>query len=435
MKKIISLFISIAILISPIIGLAAEQDIHILVDGEQVTSDTSPIITSDRVLVPIRVISEALGYNVTWDAAGKEVTIMDDTTTLKLIIDQPFIWNNGVKSELDVAPMLVNKRTMLPIRAVAENLNTTVDWDDATKTVIINTIEPEPPRVLTSIEQSGTSFTLNFTDSSEPIGKTIFTLSDPERIVIDLDNMVLAEGFSVPGIEENDYIADIRYSQDEIGLNKVRVVIDLKQPVKYSIVPNSASIGFELRSPEEKIVVIDPGHGGKDPGAISVSGRYEKDLNWETALKVVALLENEPNLSVKLTRNDDTYVALNDRVEFANNLNADLYLSIHANALPGRPEINGTETYYTRADSLEFANLVHKQLLSATGFTDRRVRYNDFRVTKYTTMPAALIEVGYLTNSVEEKTMYDPDFQQKVAEGIATAIKEYLMIGVEAIVE
>jgi len=435
MKRVILLVLSISLLLLPFTGLAAEQNIQILVNGEKITTDTPPIISSDRVLVPIRVISEALGYNVVWDVTTKEVIIKDDSNTLKLIINEPTIWKNGNQSELDVAPMLVNNRTMLPIRAVAENLNTSVDWDNATKTVIINTIEPEPPRTLTSIEQSGTSFTLNFTNGSDPVGRDIFTLSDPERLVIDLENMVLAEEVSMPSIEENEYIADIRYSQYEINPNRVRVVIDLKQPAKYSITQNDNSITLELRSPEEKIVVIDPGHGGKDPGAISVTGRYEKNLNWETALKVVALLENEPNLTVKLTRNNDTYVSLDNRVEFANNLNADLYLSIHANALPSRPDIRGTETYYTRADSLDFATMVHQQLLVATGFTDRRVRYNDFRVTKYTTMPAALIEVGYLTNSVEEEAMYNPDFQQKVAEGIAAAIKEYLSIGVEGTVE
>lgn len=431
MKRIILLFIIIAILLIPINGLAAEQNIQILVDGEKVITDTSPIISSDRVLVPIRVVSEALGYSVIWNAATKEVIIHDDTTTLKLIINEPAIWRNGIKSELDVAPMIVNNRTMLPIRAVAENLNTTVDWDNATKTVIINTIEPEPPRILTSIEQSGTSFTLNYTNASVPLEKSVFTLSNPERIVIDLENMILVDGTSIPSIEDNDYIEGIRYSQYNTNPNKVRVVIDLKQPAKYSLSQNDNSITLDLRSPEEKIVVIDPGHGGRDPGAISVTGRYEKDLNLAIALKVAAILEDEQNLTVKLTRNDDTYVTLDNRVAFANNLNADLYLSIHANALSSRPEIGGTETYYTRADSLEFARLVHKNLVATTGFNDRGVRYNDFRVTKYTTMPAALIEVGFLTNSVEEKTMYDPNFQQKVAESLVAAIKEYLSIGVE----
>lgn len=176
-------------------------------------------------------------------------------------------------------------------------------------------------------------------------------------------------------------------------------------------------------------VVIDPGHGGTDPGADGASGRVEKDFNLQLSLKVKELLEKESKIQVNLTRIDDTFISSIDRerVEFANELEADLFISIHGNTYTD-PSVSGTETYYYDEASLSFAEVIHHHVVKATGFRDRGVKQEDYFVVKETNMPAVLIEVGYLTHPKEEQKMWEDEFQKQVAVSIVEGIKEYLEI-------
>ncbi|MNN62804.1 N-acetylmuramoyl-L-alanine amidase LytC precursor [compost metagenome] len=104
-------------------------------------------------------------------------------------------------------------------------------------------------------------------------------------------------------------------------------------------------------------------------------------------------------------------------------------MSIHGNSLDTvKTGVNpsGSETYYTRDESIPLANVMHKHLVAATGLSDRKVRYSSLHVTRETVMPAVLLEVGYLSNASDETLMYTEEFQQRVAEGIVAGIKEYL---------
>lgn len=174
-------------------------------------------------------------------------------------------------------------------------------------------------------------------------------------------------------------------------------------------------------------VVIDPGHGGDDPGAIGASGSFEKDFTLSLSKKLAALLEQEAALEVYMTREEDVFISTEtrERPNFANDLSADLYVSIHANTFDN-PSVSGTETYYYHDDAEVLANTIHKHLLSATGYTDRGVRKENYFVLTDTTMPAVLLEVGYLTNPEQEREMISEEFQQTAAEAIRDGIKEYL---------
>lgn len=174
-------------------------------------------------------------------------------------------------------------------------------------------------------------------------------------------------------------------------------------------------------------VVVDPGHGGDDPGAIGASGSFEKDFTLSLSKKLAALLEQESALEVYMTREEDVFISTEtrERPNFANDLSADLYVSIHANTYDN-PSVSGTETYYYHDDAEVLANTIHKHLLSATGYTDRGVRKENYFVLTDTTMPAVLLEVGYLTNPEQEREMISEEFQQTAAEAIRDGIKEYL---------
>lgn len=118
-----------------------------------------------------------------------------------------------------------------------------------------------------------------------------------------------------------------------------------------------------------------------------------------------------------MTREEDVFISTEtrERPNFANDLSADLYVSIHANTFDN-PSVSGTETYYYHDDAEVLANTIHKHLLSATGYTDRGVRKENYFVLTDTTMPAVLLEVGYLTNPEQEREMISEEFQQTAAE-------------------
>lgn len=192
----------------------------------------------------------------------------------------------------------------------------------------------------------------------------------------------------------------------------------------YVIIDLNVDQSYPSKGSGKPLVVIDAGHGGTDPGAISVTKKKEKDLNLSIVKKVEALLKKETQLDYVLTRSTDVYVTLQDRAKLANNLNADVFVSIHANS--GSATASGVETYYTRQESVPFANVMHKYLVKSSGLSDRKVRAKSLHVTRETTMPAVLLEVGYLSNKSDEALLYTEKFQNSVAQGVVDGIKEYL---------
>jgi N-acetylmuramoyl-L-alanine amidase len=171
-------------------------------------------------------------------------------------------------------------------------------------------------------------------------------------------------------------------------------------------------------------VVLDAGHGGKDPGAYSVNGRHEKEYNLAITLKIKALLDKEPKIKPYLTRSVDTFVELNDRAKIANDLNADMFISFHANSA-SNGTVSGSETYYNRDNSKSLADIIHKHLIAGTGLADRKVRQAGFVVIKKTTMPAVLLEAGYLSNANDSSILFSDAKQNKIAAEIVAGIKEY----------
>lgn len=118
-------------------NLQAEGDINININGQNVYGDASPIVVNDRTLVPVRLVSENLGLAVNWDQATQEVTLSKEGTEIKFIIGSKSYQKNGVEVAMDIAPQVYKERTYLPIRVIGECLDKKVDWDQSTKTVLI----------------------------------------------------------------------------------------------------------------------------------------------------------------------------------------------------------------------------------------------------------------------------------------------------------
>jgi len=174
-------------------------------------------------------------------------------------------------------------------------------------------------------------------------------------------------------------------------------------------------------------VIVDPGHGGRDPGATSITGSKEKTVNLAVA-KHLALLLKRRGLDVTMTRNNDIYVSLKDRAALANNLEAKLFVSIHSDS--HNNDMTRGYTVYVARKSSEQSHELSKSILrsmQSVGLASRGMRKAGFKVLVATKCPAVLIELGYLTNEREARRLNDPQFQKRLAVAIARGICNYLL--------
>ncbi|KOP68877.1 N-acetylmuramoyl-L-alanine amidase [Bacillus sp. FJAT-18019] len=456
---------------------ASSSSANIYLDGEQLNLSSGVHVANMKgnVMIPIRVVSENLGFKVGWEKASQTVTVENSQKAVRMVVGSQQAEMNGTQVELNLAPVLDGKTTLVPLRFVSEQMGLDVKWDNQMKSVFLSSSVPPaaeevitvpeteevpdsqtPPSVDSSYESAliGLSFSDNrlMIATEGNVQPKVSSITGPDRIVIDLPNTVFASSFldghagnaqSGGAMVITDYpdVTNVRYAMFSDNPSTARIVVDLTGPKYYEVTQEAGLIIVDLNVEGEilvppvppvtengkKTVVIDAGHGGSQPGAISVNGNQEKVLNLDVALKVEALLKNEKNINVVMTRSDDSKMSLSDRVKVANSLKADVFVSIHGNS-NNSSSPHGTETYFTRDASKALANVMHKHLVKATKLMDRGVKYSSLHVTRETTMPAVLLEIGFLSNKGDEAQLFNDDFQNRVAQGIVAGIKEYLNI-------
>jgi N-acetylmuramoyl-L-alanine amidase/PKD repeat protein len=183
--------------------------------------------------------------------------------------------------------------------------------------------------------------------------------------------------------------------------------------------------GGEIYAQNGIKVYIDAGHGGSDPGAVRF-GLQEKDANLDIALRLKSKMEAS-GFTVIMTRTDDRYISLDDRVNMANSSGADIFISIHNNAALSQ-YAHGTETFWCSngvSGSSQLASLVQSSMVKQIGRANRGVKTANFRVIKYTNMPAALVECAFVSNPTESELLKTADFKEKCAVGLFNAIVEF----------
>lgn len=182
-----------------------------------------------------------------------------------------------------------------------------------------------------------------------------------------------------------------------------------------------------------KIICLDPGHGGNDPGAIGPSGTLEKDNTLAISLLLRDILESN-GATVVLTRDTDRNVSahsssaseeLKDRVEIAADANADIFISIHNDSFTSNTAMGTTTFHYGDADSAKLAALIQKNLVAELGTKDRSSRFASFYVIRYSKMTAILVEVAFISNPEEEVLLSSIDGRTKIAESIFQGITNY----------
>lgn len=175
------------------------------------------------------------------------------------------------------------------------------------------------------------------------------------------------------------------------------------------------------------LVVIDPGHGGNDGGAVN-GDVSEKDIDLEISLLLRDMLI-EYGYTVEMTREDDSGISLTKRASFANSLkDVQAFISIHCNSVENAPEVNGVEVWcYNKPGSKELSESIVEQVSESTGAKNRGVGFKtNLIVTSKTTMPACIVECGYLSGSTEFSLLQQKDYQQRIVNGILVGLDLYL---------
>lgn len=505
------------------------------IDKKEIESTAKPINYQNRVLVPVRTISENLGFTVDWKQETQKVIITNGEGKdykLELGIKDEKILLNEKEIKTDVYPKLVvfgkdETRTMVPIRLVAEAFNQEVNWNQEKQTVEIthtkeakaykedakvkkepakeqkkeNTPKPETKNTESLIEIDG-----NIVKIKNIKGKyKISTLNNPTRFVIDVEDAKIKEEVkkytnTISGITE------IRVANNEKGL---RVVLDAgniakenftfevmelennlaiyikdlrpektfesifeetekenkqKDTQQTTLVPDTSELesiindinkakkeaptvtpietkinkdGLIERTKESTLIVIDAGHGGKDSGALSTDKKsMEKIIALQAAQKLEVAL-NEKGYKTFMSRSDDTFVDIYKRARTSNSINATLFISLHCNSTPSnnRENIEGIEVLYAprervkrkSEDQSKFAKLLLNNILAETNANNRGIKSRpDLVVLNSTDATAALIEMGFMTNSRELSNMQDDDYQNRIVSGIVKAVSEYV---------
>jgi N-acetylmuramoyl-L-alanine amidase len=173
------------------------------------------------------------------------------------------------------------------------------------------------------------------------------------------------------------------------------------------------------------VVVVDPGHGGPDPGAVGIGGLREKDIVLDISTQVASLLERQ-GVQAVLTRSNDVDLDLEPRVQMAEQARATVFVSIHANSIDmSRPDVSGLETYYYNSGA-DLARAIHNSVLEGTGINDRGVRTARFYVLRRTSMPSVLVEVGFVTGRDDAARLSNPSYRSQMAAAIARGILQYI---------
>lgn len=212
----------------------------------------------------------------------------------------------------------------------------------------------------------------------------------------------------------------------------------------------SGPLDFSWRRGGEVAVILDPGHGGADSGAVA-QGVVEKDLNLDVATRVAGVL-SERRVAVRLTREDDRFVPLAGRVSMANAARGAIFVSIHFNDSPGASAASGVETYYSATrehglappwrwaslarppapvadcvrESQRLADCIQGALVAGTAATDRGTKERALYVTRRVLAPAVLVEGGFVSHPAEARRLGDPAYRQRLAKYIADGIFTYL---------
>lgn len=465
------------------------EEVFVAINGSKLNNlPMQPIILNGYTLVPAREVFEAVGAEVEWNKDLEQVFVTYGSKLVVIPINSSKSYVNGISTIMQADAKIINNKTMIPLRFVSSAVGFDVQWDNSTRVANIitkdhddeendkqdeetTTVTVEPTteattttEITTSQEEttnennpnysainqqisektnpnysSGSSLTPRY---NEDTGELILCSAD----VIDINNMIHSDDYynlvytiTIPGdytkvIESQTYMINndkIAAIYVDAGYNETKIIIDENRILACDVYTRDGAIIVKPCLPKEKydkIIVLDAGHGGSDPGA-SGQGLVEKNLTLNMLLKTKAMFDNDGKIKCYVTRATDTYPSFDDRTNLGNEV-GDAFISIHINSATNA-SATGTETYQLNPNdqgngltSYMLAESILNNLLNNLDTVNRKVKSENFIVLRQSNIPASLIEIGFITNSHDAEIMGSDSGQQAVAKSIFDSVTD-----------
>ena len=388
-----------------------------------------------------------------------------------LRIKEPFILQGPTRLVVDIPNAVVSDKNLLTPITVGENNVDVIrigQFDDSTVRIVIETDTPNRLSPIYGADQQTLFITSDPLDSianlptgasqgyiksikvsedrglgtiikiesSAPIFHSVKRIHNPEKLILDLFNAEPPSDAITRDIEVTDELLGIKVGQLMAGNPNSRMVLDLGGPnvdVRTNVSVDSKVIEIVLKQGSDLLalpsdgksikVVIDPGHGGYDPGC-QADGYKEKDIVLDVSKRLKLLLEKS-GIKVYMTRTTDLTLSLKERVEFTNNINPAAFVSVHVNAsTSSAPE--GIDTHWYTNQSIPLARSIQNSLMKKINAVDRGIKKNMFYVVHHTPVPAVLVEIGFLSNPKERRDILSHKRKQETANGIAEGVLKFL---------
>lgn len=479
MKKSILLFTAVAIALAGLVW--AQRPLSATVRTPSGERQVQMVQQGEQALFPVDEILSILGGSVTRDAEGFRAKLRE--AEVSFAADSRYAVLGDEMIEMPEAPLVVEGRAFVPWQFFAGFLRPAAgletSWNAATSVLELRQAAREVLAAESSVVdlQGMTKIVIQLS------GRTEYTITrEPTYFRVRLASPIRTQAPEMA--VQNPLVSKITYLEREIRIDlktaevtadayrleaPFRIVIDLR-PGAAPKLPGTDLLPAPAPAvdpPGIRTIVIDPGHGGKESGAVGPGGLLEKDATLAISRKLAAALQRRLGTRVVLTRTGDELVTLDHRTAIANQYKADLFLSIHLNAslIPGA---HGSETYFLSVEasdelsrqaaerenasapaasqpggsdlrlilwdlaqqeylkeSSRLAEIIQTEMNGATGVQSRGVKQAPFKVLVGATMPAALIELGFISNPQEEAKIQDASFQDAIVNALSTAVERY----------
>lgn len=434
---------------------------------------------SGQTYVSASELTTALGGTIAPDSNGYRVTINNVVAAFGPDTRYGVVRDDLI--EMPVPPIAIEGAPYVPWQffqgLLAKTSQMDVAWDANTHVLLVRPLAQNVVSVQPSVA------------NVEGISKVVLTLSAAAEYTILKENLAYVVRFKSPiqspyaeQTVEDPSISKLSFAGNDLRIqltapdvvadaykleNPPRIVLDFRKAA--APIPGQLPAMPGLRQqelPGIRTIVIDPGHGGKDVGASGADGLLEKDVTLAIARKLAASLATKTGARIVLTRDEDAVVSLDQRTALANQYKADLFLSVHLNSSVGKVA-KGSETYFLSVEasdelakkaaetenasapvadpsasdlklilwdlaqqtyldeSSRFAQAIQEEMNAATGVANRGVKQAPFKVLVGATMPAALVEVGFISNPAEEKKLTSDDYQNLMVDALTRAVQRY----------
>ncbi len=420
-------------------------------------AEKSVVVEAERIemqdYVPLSSLAELLGINYVLNNKTQKLTLTDASHKAVLVADINIMKFDQVYVNLPFGPKYINNEVYFPLGEVIDIIGSRFE-----KLIFIKEIKEVPLIKRITIYTSGDTTVLKFS-WAKPIGYDVqFSL---KKAIIEIDGRYKGKKKlkKTGAIKQIKVIPYNTYTRLELSLKGVNSYLQ----------QNNRVLFYQRKKTEVRLIVIDPGHGGIDPGAVGRTGLYEKDANLSIARYLRNFIRDSLKIKVIMTRDRDVYISLKQRTSIANHNGADLFLSIHCNSTSKkRARKRGIETYFLseartndeRAvaarenaslkfdgikpndevsfilydlaqstyleESNRFAEYIQESAEKYLNIPSRGVKQAGFYVLRGAFMPAILVECAFISNPTEERLLRKKSFRKKIAYCIYRGIKRYI---------